>query len=74
MSIDVLVKAYEKGHDHAGALLYLGELVEFLGKSQVSAVRGKLEAIRERAGARFGEGRRSRGSRRGHAAADKPQL
>lgn len=44
----LLVKAYEKGHDHAGALLYLGELVEFLGKSQVAAVRGKLEAIRER--------------------------
>ena len=44
----LLVKAYEKGHDHAGALLYLGELVEFLGKSQVTAVRGKLEAIRER--------------------------
>ena len=44
----LLVKAYEKGHDHAGALLYLGELVEFLGKSQVAAVRGKLEVIRER--------------------------
>ena len=44
----LLVKAYEKGHDHAGALLYLGELVEFLGKSQVAAVRGKLESIRER--------------------------
>ncbi len=44
----LLVKAYEKGHDHAGALLYLGELVEFLGKSQVNAVRGKLEVIRER--------------------------
>lgn len=44
----LLVRAYEKGHDHAGALLYLGELVEFLGKSQVAAVRGKLEVIRER--------------------------
>ncbi len=44
----LLVKAYEKGHDHSGALLYLGELVEFLGKSQVAAVRGKLESIRER--------------------------
>ena len=44
----LLVKAYEKGHDHAGALLYLGELVEFLGKSQVAAVCGKLEVIRER--------------------------
>lgn len=44
----LLVKAYEKGNDHAGALLYLGELVEFLGKSQVAAVRGKLEAIKER--------------------------
>jgi response regulator RpfG family c-di-GMP phosphodiesterase len=44
----LLVKAYEKGHDHSGALLYLGELVEFLGKSQVAAVRGKLEVIRER--------------------------
>ena len=44
----LLVKAYEKGHDHAGALLYLGELVEYLGKSQVAAVRSKLEVIRER--------------------------
>ena len=44
----LLVKAYEKGHDHAGALIYLGELVEFLGNSQVAAVRGKLEVIRER--------------------------
>ena len=43
----LLVKAYEKEHDHAGALIYLGELVEFLGKSQVAAVRGKLEVIRE---------------------------
>ncbi len=44
----LLVKAYEKGRDHSGALIYLGELVEFLGKSQVTAVRGKLEVIRER--------------------------
>ena len=44
----LLVRAYEKGHDHAGALIYLGELVEFLGKSQVAAVRSKLEVIRER--------------------------
>ena len=43
----LLVKAYEKGHDHAGALIYLGELVEFLGKSQVAAVHSKLEVIRE---------------------------
>jgi putative two-component system response regulator len=43
----LLVRAYEKGHDHAGALIYLGELVEFLGKSQVAAIRGKLEVIRE---------------------------
>ncbi len=43
----LLVKAYEKGHDHAGALIYLGELVEFLGRSQVAAVRSKLEVIRE---------------------------
>ena len=44
----LLVKAYENGQDHAGAILYLGELVEFLGKSQVAAVRSKLEVIRER--------------------------
>ena len=47
-NLSLLVKAYEKGHDHAGAILYLGELVEFLGKSQVAAVRSKLEVIRER--------------------------
>jgi putative two-component system response regulator len=44
----LLVRAYEKGQDHAGALIYLGELVEFLGQSHVNAVRGKLEVIRER--------------------------
>ena len=44
----LLVRAYEKGNDHAGALLYLGELVEFLGKSQVAAVARQLEVIRER--------------------------
>jgi putative two-component system response regulator len=43
----LLVRAYEKGNDHGGAILYLGELVEFLGKSQVAAIRGKLEVIRE---------------------------
>ena len=46
-NLSLLIKAYEKGNDHAGALIYLGELVEFLGKSQVDAVRGKLEVIRE---------------------------
>ena len=44
----LLVRAYEKGNDHTGALLYLGELVDFLGRSQVAAVRHKLEMIRER--------------------------
>ena len=47
-NLALLVRAYEKGHDHAGALLYLGELVEFLGKSQVAAVARQLELIRER--------------------------
>ena len=47
-NLALLVRAYEKGHDHAGALLYLGELVEFLGKSQVTAVAKQLELIRER--------------------------
>ena len=47
-NLALLVRAYEKGNDHAGALLYLGELVEFLGKSQVSAVAKQLELIRER--------------------------
>ena len=44
----LLVRAYEKGNDHAGALIYLGELVDCLGKSQVTAVHNALEAIRER--------------------------
>jgi putative two-component system response regulator len=43
----LLVKAYEKGKDHAGALLYLGELVEFLATSQVTKVRGLLQMIKE---------------------------
>jgi putative two-component system response regulator len=47
-NLTLLVRAYEKGHDHAGALLYLGELVEFLGKSHVTAVARQLEVIRER--------------------------
>ena len=47
-NLSLLVRAYEKGNDHAGALLYLGELVEFLGKSQVTAVAKQLEVIRER--------------------------
>ncbi len=47
-NLALLVRAYEKGQDHAGALLYLGELVEFLGKSQVAAIARQLEVIRER--------------------------
>jgi putative two-component system response regulator len=43
----LLVKAYEKGDDHAGAMLYLGELVEFLATSQVTKVRGLLQMIKE---------------------------
>ncbi len=44
----LLVKAHEKDNDHEGALIYLGELVEFLGKSQVSKVRALLDVIREK--------------------------
>lgn len=44
----LLVRAYEQAHDHAGALIYLGELVEHLGRSQVAAVHNALELIRER--------------------------
>ena len=47
-NLTLLVRAYEKGNDHAGALIYLGELVECLGKSQVTAVHNALEVIRER--------------------------
>lgn len=47
-NLALLVRAYEKGNDHAGALLYLGELVEFLGTSQVTAVARQLKLIRER--------------------------
>jgi putative two-component system response regulator len=43
----LLVKAYEKGKDHSGALLYLGELVEFLATSQVTKVRALLQMIHE---------------------------
>jgi putative two-component system response regulator len=43
----LLVKAYEKGNDHTGALLYLGELVEFLATSQVTKVRALLQMIHE---------------------------
>ena len=47
-NLALLVKAYEKGGDHGGALIYLGELVEFLREKQVSAVKANLEAIQER--------------------------
>jgi putative two-component system response regulator len=44
----LLVKAYERGKDHEGALLHLGELVEYLGRSQIAKVRTLLEMIREK--------------------------
>lgn len=47
-NLALLVKAYERGGDHGGALLFLGELVEFLREKQVSAVKASLDAIQER--------------------------
>lgn len=47
-NLALLVKAYEKAGDHGGALIYLGELVEFLREKQVVAVRASLAAIEAR--------------------------
>lgn len=47
-NLALLVAAYEKGGDHGGALIYLGELVEFLREKQVSAVKANLDVIHER--------------------------
>lgn len=44
----LLVKACQAGQDHTGALFYLGELVEFIGKSQIDVVRDNLQIIHER--------------------------
>lgn len=41
----LLVRAYEKAHDHTGVLIYLGKLVEFLAKSQVDNVKRALDAL-----------------------------
>jgi putative two-component system response regulator len=42
----LLVRAYEKAHDHTGVLIYLGKLVEFLAKSQVDSVKRALDALK----------------------------
>jgi putative two-component system response regulator len=42
----LLVRAYEKAHDHTGVLIYLGKLVEFLAKSQVDNVKRALDALK----------------------------
>jgi putative two-component system response regulator len=44
----LLVRAYEKAHDHTGVLIYLGKLVEFLAKSQVDNVKRALDALKVR--------------------------
>lgn len=42
----LLVRAYEKAHDHTGVLIYLGKLVEFLAKSQVDSVKRALDGLK----------------------------
>jgi putative two-component system response regulator len=44
-NLSLLVRAYEKAHDHTGVLIYLGKLVEFLAKSQVDNVKRALDAL-----------------------------
>jgi putative two-component system response regulator len=45
-NLALLVRAYEKAHDHTGVLIYLGKLVEFLAKSQVDNVKRALDALK----------------------------
>jgi putative two-component system response regulator len=45
-NLTLLVRAYEKAHDHTGVLIYLGKLVEFLAKSQVDSVKRALDALK----------------------------
>jgi putative two-component system response regulator len=45
-NLTLLVRAYEKAHDHTGVLIYLGKLVEFLAKSQVDNVKRALDALK----------------------------
>ncbi len=45
-NLSLLVRAYEKAHDHTGVLIYLGKLVEFLAKSQVDNVKRALDALK----------------------------
>jgi putative two-component system response regulator len=45
-NLALLIRAYEKGHDHTGVLIYLGKLVEFLAKSQVDNVKRALDALK----------------------------
>lgn len=47
-NLSLLVRAYEKAHDHTGVLIYLGKLVEFLAKSQVDNVKRALDALKVR--------------------------
>jgi putative two-component system response regulator len=45
-NLALLIRAYEKAHDHTGVLIYLGKLVEFLAKSQVDNVKRALDALK----------------------------
>jgi putative two-component system response regulator len=45
-NLALLVRAYEKAHDHTGVLIYLGKLVEFLAKSQVDNVKRALDGLK----------------------------
>ncbi len=44
-TLNLLVRAHEQNDDHAGALLYLGELVDGLSRAKVYATRQLLESI-----------------------------
>ncbi len=43
----LLIQTYQKADDQAGALLYLGEFMEFLVKHQIDKVRAQLEALHQ---------------------------
>jgi putative two-component system response regulator len=44
-NLELLVRAYEKAGDRANALVYLGKLVDFIGKTQMDNVKRALDTL-----------------------------
>lgn len=44
----ILIRAYELNNDHANAFIYLSELVEMLGHSQITKISAFIDSLREK--------------------------